>query len=253
VDQNPSLPPPAYLQAQLTWSKPTRQYIYRKIALAKCKNILEIGCGYGHLLKELSQFSNLEIYGIDTSRIAVEQNICRCDNVHIQLADACHLPFQKNFFDAIICNYLFMWLQKPIIALKEAHRVLKPNGWFIFAGEPDFNGRIDYPDSFKWSTMISEKIYSLKGDPNVGSKLPYLFAESNFSLIEYGCASNVWYGKKLLESWQDEKQFVQWVIEDNPNFNLDKIETEELIIRKAQQRIIFSPTFWAIGRKKELM
>mgnify|MGYP001204078536 CR=1 FL=1 len=42
------------------------------------------------------------------------------------------MPFKDNFFDLVVCAWVFEHLKNPQQSLKEIHRVLKPNGKLIF-------------------------------------------------------------------------------------------------------------------------
>jgi ubiquinone/menaquinone biosynthesis C-methylase UbiE len=49
-------------------------------------------------------------------------------------ADACSLPFADRMFDAIVCQFGIMFVPDKTLAAREAHRVLKPGGLFLFKG-----------------------------------------------------------------------------------------------------------------------
>jgi ubiquinone/menaquinone biosynthesis C-methylase UbiE len=49
-----------------------------------------------------------------------------------QQADALHLPFPDGRFDAVICQFGVMFFPDKAAAYREARRVLKPDGHFIF-------------------------------------------------------------------------------------------------------------------------
>lgn len=50
------------------------------------------------------------------------------DNFSVKVADACHLPFEDNSFDAISCRLGFMFFPDMSLAASEMMRVLKPGG-----------------------------------------------------------------------------------------------------------------------------
>lgn len=67
------------------------------------KNILEIGCGTGHWLKELSNYE-VQLFGCDYSTGMLKQAFRDpIKNIHLFNADANSLPLKKNSFDLIIC------------------------------------------------------------------------------------------------------------------------------------------------------
>jgi len=49
-------------------------------------------------------------------------------NVKFRQGDASNMPFDNDTFDFIVCTAAFKNFTKPIMALNEMYRVLKPNG-----------------------------------------------------------------------------------------------------------------------------
>lgn len=47
-------------------------------------------------------------------------------------ADACRLPFPDEIFDVVACQFGFMFVPDKALCAREAHRVLKPGGAFLF-------------------------------------------------------------------------------------------------------------------------
>jgi len=66
------------------------------------KNILDIGCGTGHLLKLFSQYK-METYGIDISEIGVEIARRNSPNSNIIIADGENIPYADKYFDIVTC------------------------------------------------------------------------------------------------------------------------------------------------------
>ena len=54
------------------------------------------------------------------------------ENVRWQQADALALPFSDNSFDAVVCQFGFMFVPDKAAAMREAHRVLRRGGVFLF-------------------------------------------------------------------------------------------------------------------------
>jgi SAM-dependent methyltransferase len=49
-----------------------------------------------------------------------------------QQADGCALPFEGASFDAIVCQYGVMFFPDKVKAMREARRVLRPGGVYLF-------------------------------------------------------------------------------------------------------------------------
>jgi len=73
--------------------------------LSKTGKILEVGCGYGRLLKILSEKAE-EVIGVDFSKQLLEkakENLEGFSNVKLQEMDAQNLLFANNSFNYVVC------------------------------------------------------------------------------------------------------------------------------------------------------
>ena len=88
-------------------------------------HLLEIGCGAGGLLKELSRTS--VAYGMDVE--AESMKYCRERGLErLCLGDAAALPYRSEQFDAVVCVDVLEHLDDDRAALADIYRVLKPGG-----------------------------------------------------------------------------------------------------------------------------
>jgi len=104
-----------------------------KYALDDLKNVegkvLDVGCGAGNIPKAIKKYrSDLEVWGVDISKNAIEMASKNTKGVRFKIASAERLPFVDRYFDAVLMFDVLEHLPKPEIALKEARRVLKENG-----------------------------------------------------------------------------------------------------------------------------
>ena len=97
--------------------------------------ILEIGCGPGPNIWYFSR-EGFDTYGIDSSGVAIEKAKQRLNNeglaANLQVGDIVDLPYEDNFFDAVIdnvCLYNIDVLKTETI-LSGIKRVLKPKSLF---------------------------------------------------------------------------------------------------------------------------
>lgn len=91
--------------------------------------ILDLCCGTGHLVKELSAIGDYT--GIDFAESMMEYCSATYPENRFVLGDAEKLPFPNDNFDAVVCFWSFHHLLYPGKVLDEIKRVLKPNGFVL--------------------------------------------------------------------------------------------------------------------------
>lgn len=122
--------PIAILQAEtretLRWAGP----ILRENSLNR---ILDVGCGAGFASNVLAS-RGFQMTGIDFSqdalRIAQAHDIT--GSVKYVQGDAYKLPFESQWFDAVLAFDFLEHVTNPLKVLTEIARVLKPGGFFLF-------------------------------------------------------------------------------------------------------------------------
>lgn len=123
---------------------------FRKLRKSDFKpgsKVLEIGCGTGYFMLNLAAAGKFDIcYGCDISEGMVKKS---ADNARemgikadIRTADAENLPYEDGTFDIVIGHAVLHHLPSIERGLWEVFRVLKPNGYAVFAGEPSISGEI---------------------------------------------------------------------------------------------------------------
>ena len=108
--------------------------------------VLDIGCGNGPLsIIAARRFSNAHVVGTDYWGKNWDYSIDVCntnagiagvaDRVEFRQADAQKLPFENDRFDLVVSNFVFheiRGVKDKRAPLREALRVLKPGGRFVF-------------------------------------------------------------------------------------------------------------------------
>jgi len=138
------------------------------------KRILDVGCGTGRHLVYLAK-KGFEMYGIDIAEhgLKIARKWLREEGLKAKIKQGDiykALPYQDNFFDAIICiktlnHGKIEWIRKCI---KEMHRILKDDG-YIFVTVHKHQAKKNIPKDrlygIKW---IAPRTYVILGGPEKG-------------------------------------------------------------------------------------
>lgn len=108
-------------------------------------SVLEVGCGEGAFLAELSpRFKS--VYALDQSSAMVERATAfvgkiNVDNVEILQGDTSHAWLQDRKFDAIVMNMVLHHVAAPALQIREIAGLLKPGGRFFLCDLISHNQR----------------------------------------------------------------------------------------------------------------
>ena len=101
-------------------------------------NVLDVGCGIGGPSRMLAAEFNCEVTGIDLSAefirtAAALSKLVKLDHkTTFQVADAADLPFESQTFDVVWTQHVQMNVPDKKKFYAEIHRVLKPDGHFLY-------------------------------------------------------------------------------------------------------------------------
>lgn len=100
--------------------------------LAEGSAVLEVAPGPGYFCIELARRGSYSITGLDISHSMVKLATKKAAEAGVQVSfqqgSASNMPFPAASFDFLLCRAAFKNFAKPVEALKEMHRVLKPGG-----------------------------------------------------------------------------------------------------------------------------
>ncbi len=106
--------------------------VERIVALAP-RDLLETAAGTGVVTDRLARaLPDARIVATDLNPAMLDQARNHVAGARLQVADAQALPFADNQFDAIACQFGVMFYPDRPAAQREAHRVLRPGGAYIF-------------------------------------------------------------------------------------------------------------------------
>jgi ubiquinone/menaquinone biosynthesis C-methylase UbiE len=117
-------------QYESVWAPLTQKFIeplLQSVGVKQAMNVLDIACGPGYAAHAASRKGAIAT-GIDFSRemIAIAEN--NYPQVHFIEGNAQSLPFRNESFDGVLMNFGLLHIPDPDLALKEACRVLRPQG-----------------------------------------------------------------------------------------------------------------------------
>lgn len=234
---------------QAVWTQTLRQYLFQRANLNQANRILEVGCGTGAVLSEVAA-GGAFLYGLDINRQHLDLCAQNAPESHLIQADAFKLPFRPGSFDLIYSHFLFLWLPSPLEALVEMMRITRPGAVILCIAEPDYGGRIDYPQELvRLGIWQTEALRRQGANPDVGRQLSEIFNQAGLIDILTGVMGGQWQGVISPDEFKSE-----WA-----TLNLDlsgTIEPDQLVKLKETDRMawvsgsrtLFIPTFFASGR-----
>jgi trans-aconitate 2-methyltransferase len=106
--------------------------LLKNIKIPLAASILDIGCGHGHVIGELSKLApSGRSVGVDPSANMISLASEMFPEIEFYQSQAEEMNFHPESFDLIICTNAFMWIRDPRKALKLISKFLKPHGCFI--------------------------------------------------------------------------------------------------------------------------
>jgi ubiquinone/menaquinone biosynthesis C-methylase UbiE len=240
------------LQAQ--WTKSTRDYLFKRTRSSSASYILDVGCGTGVISGELVSRITNQVFGIDLNLEFIRYARSINPASRMNVADGHHLPFKNNSFDSTFCHYLLMWVSDPAKVIQEMRRVTSPGGTVLTLAEPDYGGRIDYPEQLsvlkKWQTT---SLKNQGANPLIGRKIKALFNQAGLADVEVGVIGAQWTGDIQQDELRSEWEIIHSdLMALNNKSEVEKTADEIQKIDRAAwalgERILYVPTFFASGK-----
>ena len=107
------------------------EFLDRTGLLKPSDKILEIGCGVGGIVAELSRRGH-DIIGTDISREIIAHGLRIHDGIRLEVQPAEELSYADQTFDVVLSFDLFEHIARIDRHLAEVRRVLKPQGYYLF-------------------------------------------------------------------------------------------------------------------------
>jgi SAM-dependent methyltransferase len=238
----------AHYLLQARWLAPSRSYLYRRIGLAQHQHVLDLGCGSGVITEEVRQIIGRPVLGIDRDPAMAAFAAARYPGNRFLASDENGLLRQGLSFDLIIMSFVLLWQARPLAFLRRLQKLLRPGGTLLIAAEPDYGGRIDFPDELAFlNGIFTGHILAGRGDPFIGRKLKDLLTRSGWH-SEIGLSSYLHFpdgddpaaGEREWRFWQE--------LAGIPEATLARILRLEKMALSRGQRLVLFPIFYAVAR-----
>ena len=236
-----------YVQ-QAAWTRRLRLHLFERAGLGGARRVLEVGCGTGAILADLS--TPASIHGLDLAADSLLQARLHAPAARLTRGDALALPYPWPGFDITCCHFLLLWVSDPLQALSEMKRVTRPGGYVLALAEPDYTGRIDEPEDLaplgRWQT---ESLRRQGADPGLGRQLADLFYRAGIAILETG-PMQAEAGQALTAAEREN----EWsVLEADlagtvPEHELSKLKLADARAWSLGTRRLHVPTYFACGQ-----
>ncbi len=173
-------------------------------------SILDVGCGHGNILAELSSLvPNGRAIGIDASHnmISLAKSSFPNEiykNLMFMQLNAEQMVFPEQSFDLIICTNVLMWIRKPRTALDQMCSLLKPNGHIVI---------FTYPNTTPYAKLFEKTLNSLFPELRNKSAATTMLSprEHKEILLRQGLEIILFSIEDVVFSYEDENDFKNYV------------------------------------------
>jgi SAM-dependent methyltransferase len=238
-----------HYKLQAEWLAPSRHYLYRRAGLARCRSILDLGCGSGIISEELRQCCGRPVLGVDRDpKMAAIARTLYPENEY--LAGNEGLLVKKGLrFDLVVLSFVVMWQKRPLLFLKQVKKLLAENGTLLVLAEPDYGGRIDFPVQLDFlKEIFINQIERAGGDPFIGRRVASLLERAGFRATTELANWLHFPQGGTGEAWEREWRFWQGLA-GFPDATRKRIMRLEKSAAARKERLVLFPVFCALARR----
>jgi SAM-dependent methyltransferase len=236
------------MQRQSTWLKESLLWIVdtkimkNRGLLGGRPTALDVGCGPGFVMEIMKQ--RMEVKGVDIDTRSVED--AKSIGLDASVAAGERLPLEDDSFDLVYCTFLLLWVKDPSRVVSEMKRVSRK--WVACLAEPDYGGRISFPDSVRAiDELVVNGISREGGDPFIGRKLNSIFAGCGMA-PEVGIHPGIWNIAKLRAESDDEWRWIKMTVAPQ-EVALDQLRKRWDAALDEGTLFQYNPIFYAVAEK----
>ncbi|WP_456371336.1 methyltransferase domain-containing protein [Thermodesulfatator atlanticus] len=112
-----------------TVQKSASEVLLKLLKIRDNDDVLDLGCGTGHLTRKIRSLTNGKVVGIDPSEGMIREAVEKSKGINItyEVKGAEDMDYEESF-DVIFCNSALQWFKDPEKAIKNCYRALRKNG-----------------------------------------------------------------------------------------------------------------------------
>ncbi|MGH3732126.1 MAG: methyltransferase domain-containing protein [Acidimicrobiales bacterium] len=158
--------------------------------LRRTMAVLDIGCGPGNITAGLARkVDQGSVIGVDISDAVIElaaaEQFGKAANLSFQVGDAYQLDFPDARFDVVYAHQVLQHLARPVVALQEFRRILKPGG-LLAVRDADFGAFVWYPADpvlDRWMALYHELTARNGAEADAGRNLKAWTRAAGFNSV----------------------------------------------------------------------
>jgi ubiquinone/menaquinone biosynthesis C-methylase UbiE len=172
--------------------------------------LLDVGCGPGSITSGLAKrVAPAETIGIDASSSVIETARSLADasleNLSFEVGNIYQPRFAAETFDAVFAHQVLQHLRRPVDALSQMQRLLKP-GSMLGVREVDWGSATFYPENDgmrRFLRLYYELAHRNGGEPNAGRFLRRWFREAGFTDVRVTTSTTSFTDQVATREWAD--------------------------------------------------
>jgi trans-aconitate methyltransferase len=116
-------------EAYSSVQKSAAEVLLKILEIGDLDDVLDVGCGTGHLTRKIRELTKGQVTGIDPSDGMIQEAVKQIGNADItfERKSAEEIAYRERF-DVIICNSSLQWFQDPPKAIKNCFAALRKGG-----------------------------------------------------------------------------------------------------------------------------
>lgn len=159
--------------------KKIAKFVKKRMSLSRKKDLLDVGCGGGLMLKNLPARKKV---GLDYSAVRIREARKNVPEGKFVVGEAAKLPFENESFEKVLCHSTFMHYDEKYAnrAISELERVCKKGGCILIGDVPDV-------DKYKYGRIvynIRTAVFDLLGIAHYILHIKKFFEKKGYEIIQ---------------------------------------------------------------------